>query len=229
VKADNNLKGNNLTIEQLRANAAEAVANAKAAVSEKLEIAQLTATIARANNQSIIDATAQVKASEAVSAKLKEIATVCEQTISSMPVFNKKTRENRKWSPSAEYGLGSHMTELTGLLTGIQYSATAHKPYLLAASGLSEDLIESTVEALGSTPYFSPNYGVIVNGLNYNLPKLLTNLAVIESIMDIDLDKSKLTEANLSARMELAQLKAEKALAEYESGQALKEQSIVIE
>jgi hypothetical protein len=47
--------------------------------------------------------------------------------------------------------------------------------------------------------------------------------------MDIDLDKSKLTEANLSARMELAQLKAEKALAEYESGQALKAQSIVIE
>lgn len=215
-------------IELLREQAITAVADAKAKVAEQLEIVQLTATINRANNVAILDATVQVQASESVSNRLREITAMCEQTISSMPVFNKKTRENRKWMPSAQYGLGNHITDLTGLLTGIQYSASVHKPYLLAASGLSEDLIESTVEALGSTPYFSLNYGIIIDGTDYNLPKLLANLAVIESIIDIELDKSKLTEANLVNRTVLARAKAERALAEYELGLALKEQMITI-
>jgi hypothetical protein len=145
-----------------------------------------------------------------------------------MPSYNNKTRENRKWMPSRQYGLGNQITALTGLLSGIQYSATVHKPYLLAATGLSEDLIESTLEALGTTAYYSTNYNAIIVGTDYNLATLNNNLQVIESILDITLDKSKINEATLSNRMLVAQLKAERDQAAHEAALALQLQAVAI-
>ena len=217
-----------MTIEDLRQQAAQAVADAKARVATQFETIQLQATIARATNPAILAATASVQAAEATSNKLKELEAVCEQTITSMPSYNSKTRENRKWMPSRQYGLGNQITALTGLLSGIQYSATVHKPYLLAATGLSEDLIESTLEALGTTAYYSTNYNAIIVGTDYNLATLNNNLQVIESILDITLDKSKINEATLSNRMLVAQLKAERDQAAHEAALALQLQAVAI-
>ena len=217
-----------MTIEALRQQAAEAVAAAKARVTEQFEVIQLNATIARATSSAVLTATANIQAAEATSNKLRNLEAICEQTITSMPSYNSKTRENRKWMPTRQYGLGNQITALTGLLSGIQYAASVHKPYLLASTGLSEDLIESTLEALGATPYYSNNYGCIIEGSSYDLPKLLDNLQVIESILDITLDKSKLTDASLKARVDVAQLKAEKDQAAIEAAHALRQQAIAI-
>lgn len=217
-----------MTIEQLRQQAAEAVAASQAKVAEAFEISRLTATINRASSETIRQATVKAKLEEAATEKLKQIDLICEQTIASMPVYNSTTRENRKWNPTRTYGLGLQMQYLTGILSGIQYSASAHKPFLVASLGISEDLIESTLEALGASAYYSKNFNIVVPEQPSDLDRLISNLGIIEQVLDITIDKSKLTEANFKQRNEVARLRAEAALADREAALAMQAQKVEI-
>ena len=116
--------------------------------------------------------------------------------------------------------MGNHIQLLTSLLSGINYAATDHKVMMLAATGLSEDLIEQTLEAFGSTVYYSNNYATVIAETPCNLSKLQDCIALIEDSLDLTLDKSKLTLPTMSARFELARVVAERKEAELALAQA---------
>ena len=126
-----------------------------------------------------------------------------------MPIFSKKTRENRKWNPSNFYGLGSHIGGIYRILTGILYSTTEHKVQLLAATNLYEDLVESTINAFGNTAYYTPTHKVIVPAVAYNYNLLVANLTLISDILNINPDMTALTEANLAKIFQTAYARAE--------------------
>lgn len=225
-------------IEELRIQAAAAVEAAAAAVAEQVEVITLTAAIDRANNTTLQAAAANASISETTTTRLKTIEASCEAIVASMPVYNSKTRENRKWTPRREYGLGLHIQALSGILSGIQYSTAQHKQQLLALiPGISEDLIESTLEAFGQTSYYSRNYNIIVPEVPANLTKLLTNLDLIESSINksnldpakaISLDLSRLTPQFVEHKFELARLKAAKDQADEEAKITLQAQKVAI-
>ena len=127
------------TIEELREKAKADIEAARVRIANKIEVITLTAQIERANNPVLCEAIAAADISEMTSNKLKTIEMACEQIITAMPETNRRTRENYKWNPRREYGLGLHVQALTGLLNGVQYSSQKHKPQLLAVLGLSED------------------------------------------------------------------------------------------
>lgn len=217
-----------MTIDQLRAKAKADMEAAKARVAEKVEIIQLTAQINLANSTEMQDALAATTITEQASNKLKVLEATCESIITSMPEVNKKTRKNFEWNPRREYGLGLHIQALTGLLNGVQYSSHKHKPHLLAALGLSENLIESTLEALGAPSYYSENYSMVIPETPANVSTLRNNLLIIEQTLGISLDKSKVTETAFNARFEVARLKAELAQADALATLALQAQKVAI-
>lgn len=218
-----------MTLEELRAQATKAAEEAKAKVAENLERIKLTTIINSANNTALVDAKVKVLLIEETTIKLKELDFACEHIVASMPILSSKTRENRKWNPSKQYGMGNHIALLTGLLSGIQYSANDHKQQMLAVTGLSEDVIEQTLEAFGSTAYYSVNYSEIVPEVPYNLPKLLDLIAIIEDTLAVVIDKTLLTEKGLSSRFSLALARAEKAEAEDELTEAVNHQTIKVD
>lgn len=216
-------------IEELRIQAAAAVEAAAAAVAEQVEVITLTAAIDRANNTTLQAAAANASISETTTTRLKTIEASCEAIVASMPVYNSKTRENRKWTPRREYGLGLHIQALSGILSGIQYSTATHKAQLLALiPGISEDLIESTLEAFGQTSYYSLNYSTIVPETPADLPKLLNNIQIIEQALSINIDKSKLTPQTIQHKFEIAALKAAKDQADEEASLTLQAQKVVV-
>lgn len=217
-----------MNIEQLRIQAKADMEAAKARVAEKVEIIQLTAQIQLANSEAMQNALAATAITEQASDKLKSLEAICEQIIATMPEINRKTRKNFEWSPRREYGLGLHIQALTGLLNGIQYSSHKHKPHLLAALGLSEHLIESTLDALGSPSYYSENYSTIIPETPACVETLNNNLLIIEQALGITLDKSKIDETSFKTRFEVARLKAELDQADAMATLALQAQKVAI-
>lgn len=202
--------------EELKAKLAQVNEAAIAAVKENLEIIDLTKQVkvaevklARQSDPKFIQAKTIAAIAQETSDNIQEIESNCQAIIESMPIFSKKTRENRKWNPSNYYGLGSHIGGIYRILTGILYSTTDHKVQLLSSTGLYEDLIESTILAFGNTAYYSETHKVVVPTIPYNTDTLLSNLTLISDILNINPDMQAVTEANLSKIFKSAEAKAE--------------------
>lgn len=199
-----------MTIQEKRELLKTKKQEALTAAREKAEIKAIDAKIKLLGNEAYMANQVRLEKDQATMDKLLELEMQCEVVINDMPIHNTKTKETRKWNPSRQYGMGSHMDVLTGILSGIQYSAAAHKEQLLTVTGLPSVLIENTLRALGNTAFYSRNYSTIVEEVPYNMDELTTYLDVIQDILGIELDLSQVTEATLSHRFETARLRAEK-------------------
>ena len=202
--------------EELKAKLASINEAAIAAVKENLEIIDLTKQVAiaevklaRQSDPKFIQAKTQASIAQETADAIQTIESKCQVIIESMPIFSKKTRENRKWNPSNYYGLGSHIGGIYRILTGILYSTTDHKVQLLAETGLYEDLVESTILAFGNTAYYSETHKVIVPAVPYNIDTLVSNLTLIADILNINPDMQAVTETTLAKIFQSAESKAE--------------------
>lgn len=187
-----------------------------AALTERVEMARIQAKLQSLDNPALLQARVVATLNNTASTKLNDLNTACAAIVASMPVYSAKTRENRKWNPSQLYGFGSKINALYMLLSGIQYAATEHKLQMLAITGLSETLIEQTLEAFGSPAYYSSNYHTIVDETPYNIPQLHQSIALLADILDIQLDTTRITEGAMRSRFDVARLRAERQSAEAE-------------
>ena len=204
------------TLQELKDKVELARNKAKSELSDKIEAAKLNAELFMLTNEALLNAQANQALREQATAKLEELELICKSIVEENPVRNNTTRTDRTWNPSRQYGLGNQISILTGLLSGIQYSVREHADLMLPATNLNKDLVESTLESFGSLPYYSNNYGMVIQGTPHNVPALLQNIGLIEQTLGIQLDKSKLTQSNMDSRYEIALAKAQRSAAETE-------------
>lgn len=214
------------TTNDLKAQIKLAQAKATATIATKLENAKLTAKLKNLTNESLLNAQANLAIVTEASDTLKSLNDQCEQVVIGMPIRNAATREDRKWNPSRQYGYGNQIALVTGILSGIQYSANDHKVHMLALTGLNEDLVEQTLEAFGNTAYYSRNYHQVVASMPYNVAKVNEYLSIIESVLDITIDRTKITEEVFSTRFTIADNRAVQQMNEGEKALMLGEQLI---
>ena len=192
-------------LETLRANAQTKIQEAIQTAKDKAEERKLNAIISGGVDR--VMATMAVR--EATSEELKNLELSCEQIVKDLPITSRTTRETRKWNPSRVYGYGNQIGALVGLLSGIQYSASQHRLQMLATTGLNEQIIEDTLVAFGSPAYFSPKYETIIEAKPYDYNAIRSCIEVLEHKLDLNIDMSQLTEANIAKQFEAAQLRAE--------------------
>lgn len=218
-----------MTIEQLQAQKEQMLETNAKIVSEGLAVARLTAQIKMLDNPNLVKARVQAMLRQEVTDKLTSLNNQCEALITSMPIYSNRTKQERKWNPSKQYGLGNQVALLTGLLSGIQYSATEHKMQLLALTGLSEDVIEATLEAFGSPAYYSNNYGMVIDESPFDIEAIQDNVRLIEQALDITLDKSKLTPSFMRSKFAVARSSAERTAASAATTVSLSHQLVQID
>lgn len=192
-------------LETLRANAQAKIQEAIQTAKDKAEERKLNAIISGGVDR--VMATMAVR--EATSEELKNLELSCEQIVKDLPITSRTTRETRKWNPSRVYGYGNQIGALVGLLSGIQYSASQHRLQMLATTGLNEQIIEDTLVAFGSPAYFSPKYETIIEAKPYDYNAIRSCIEILEHKLDLNIDMSQLTEANIAKQFEAAQLRAE--------------------
>ena len=192
-------------LETLRANAQAKIQEAIQTAKDKAEERKLNAIISGGVDRVM----ASMAVREATSEELKNLELSCEQIVKDLPITSRTTRETRKWNPSRVYGYGNQIGALVGLLSGIQYSASQHRLQMLATTGLNEQIIEDTLVAFGSLAYFSSKYETIIEAKPYDYNAIRNCIEVLEHKLDLNIDMSQLTEANIAKQFEAAQLRAE--------------------
>lgn len=196
-----------MTLEQKRA-------EMKAQIEAKLQAAREKAEMDLLMNDKFQNALVQQALREDATTKLKDLYEQCAAVIATVEVYNKVLKKVRTWNPSKRFGYGNQFADLFGLLTGIQYSVQEHKDMLLSTTSLSADLIERTITATGTLPYYSTTHNVLVEGTPTNVEELVTCVQLLEHALGITIDKSLLTQAVADRQFEVAQVKAEGAQAE---------------
>ena len=195
-------------LDNLKAQLAEARKASSKAVADNIAITRMKAELALLSNPSLQRAKAQMTVKAETLGKLNSLAVACESIVTSMPIHNAKTRENRKWSPSAVYGYGSEIGKLVSILSGIQYSATAHREQMLAYTGLTEALIEETLDSFGSEPYYNKNYMTIVEGKPMHISAFQENIQLVAEILGVTIDTSKVSATTVEANYNRALARA---------------------
>lgn len=201
-------------IELAREEAARKVAEKLAHRKEQAELALLT-------SDKYQDSLVEQAIREETTNKLATLNEVCKSIVEENPIYSTTLRQQRKWNPSKRYGLGNQIADLVGLLTGIQYSVKEHNELMLAATGLSKDLIERTIDAFGQLPYYSVVNTTIVEGTSANAATVQECLILLEAQLGIELDKSKVTQKFMDNQYEFAMAKAERVQAEAELADAV--------
>ena len=180
------------------------------------------------DNEAFVEFATKAEVAKLNLAKLQKAEQDCAAIVAAMPIYNVKTRENRKWMPSNTFGLGMEVQALLRIATGIQYSAADHKAAMLATLGVDSVVVDMIAESMGSNTYFSSNYNTIVEGKPADVNTLVPALQLLASRMGTTVDTTALNETNLRNRAEVARIKAEKDQAEYEATQLLSEGKVVI-
>lgn len=187
----------------------QALAEATAAATAKAKELADSALIATYSDPTFVNIMANVKAKEASLNRLAKLDKICEETVAQMPIYSNKTRQMSQWKPRSQFGLSTEVSKLVGLVTGIQYSKAEHKVIMLEATGLSETVCEDLLSALGSLPYFNETHGVVVDGIQPNVPALKQSLRLAAATIGITLDLSFMTETFMARRFEAAMIRAQ--------------------
>ncbi len=164
----------------------------------RMESLRLNAEINRLQDPKYLNALTKASMVKSTTDTLNAVINNCKGIIESMPIFNRTTGENRKWSTNRTVGYGNHIELLTNLLNGIQYSTAEHKQFMLELSGLDSDLIERTLQAFGNPAYYSINNDIVVEAQPYNYNELMECIALIEDKLGVVLNTTDLTEKRMS-------------------------------
>lgn len=189
-------------------------AEAKAAIEAKIKAAKEAAEISLLTNEVFQEAQVNQALRDMATDKLNELTNLCTSIVDENPIVSKVLKTKRIFKPNVRYGFGNQMVLLSGLLSGIQFSVQEHAQLMYQITGLTPDLVESTLQHLGQLPYYSPNYNEIVPGSKGDAEKLYQNILLIESILGITIDKSLIKQDVMDRLHQIAQVKAEKAQAE---------------
>lgn len=119
---------------------------------------------------------------------------------------------NRKLSPT--FGFGVVVNKILTIIKAIQYAKADEKEEFLLLTGLSEQLVEEIIDALGNTAYFSVRELKIIPAQPCNITALQQGLQIAGTLMQVvgDVPIGKINEENINRMYESAEARATEML-----------------
>lgn len=184
------------------------------------EQAQARITQARMDllkDQSYLDTLTNLEVANITNSTMQQQIEACIQVTVDVPVYNKSTRQERKWSGRYLFEFGADIQNLYHLATGIMYSVKDHKQLMLAITKLDIVAIEAFVVAMGTPAYFNSTYSTIVDSTPFNPTLAGAYAAVLGDQLGLALDTSKLNKTDMQAFFDKEEAKAKLQLEESQS------------
>lgn len=128
-------------------------------------------------------------------------------------IIEERYAENkRKLSPT--FGFGVVANKILTIIKAIQYAKADEKEEFLIMTGLSEQLVEEIVDALGNTAYFSVRELTIVDEQPCNIVALQQGLQIAGTLMQLvgDVPVGKVNQDNIDRMYASARARAEEML-----------------
>lgn len=113
------------------------------------------------------------------------------------PIPRSSDGVNRKWSNRYIYGIGESARILINLLNGLRYAAAPHRELMQVELPVSTALAAEVIDSIGSFSYFNTRLGIVVEGQKANADKVAEMLELIGTLLNMDIDTSKLTQSSM--------------------------------
>ncbi len=112
---------------------------------------------------------------------------------------------------SLVFGLGIIPNKILAIMKSIQFSKHEEKEELLMMTGLDNQIIEDTLDAMGNTSYFSKAAIEVVPAIPMDIDKLkeLLETVAIDMKLVSELDLNKFNQANIDYQYKRAEVKAQ--------------------
>ncbi len=209
------------SIEAKIAEIAKARARAQQSMAEQVALAKLDYELAALNNPRVQAAKIALSQKDETAKQLDTLIELCQAVVADLPIYNPQTRENRKWVSTTTYAYGTDVTKIVTLLKGIKFSALAHRERMFICTGLSEAIVEETVAAIGAEPYYQKSVDVITETMPMDIEAFKLYLNIIEEILGVRIDTSRITQSNVDRQYLLAEIRATAAQSANHATQAL--------
>ena len=193
------------TLEQLKAEVQAARQAAKAKAKTKVNTIKLEKQLAYYNSEKSVTDEALISISEEVTSTLEEKVELIKEAYESA---NKTSQKKINYRENREYTYGPHVSLVYNLLVNTQYAPQACREVTKSVLSLSDDLVEQTLEAFGSFPYYSVALEKVVEGRKADINKLHSLLSVLESRLELSIDLHRVTQDNYDAAYERATRRA---------------------
>lgn len=194
-----------VNMQDLQAKLDAAKAKAKAEAQQSI----ISARIALLDDQTYLNTLASIEVTTIKTDTINNMIKACEQVCTEVPVYNKSTRQERKWAGRYNFEFGNDIQLLYRLATGIMYSVTEHKQLMLAVTSLDLVAIESFVQSMGSPAYYSTQYNTVVESVPYNSSLAKAYATVLGAQLGLVLDTSTLSEDRFDKYFRKEQQRAE--------------------
>ena len=172
-------------------------ANAAKIVEAALE-ASLKATLKLESSEVLFKSKVKLAIVSQHTKTLQDLVNECSAIVDTMPVHNKNTGTDRKWSSVYRFAFGSQINLMYQLAAGIMYSCAEHKQLLLAHTKLNSELLEQFVEAFGAPAYYSRNVNKIIEAKPYTIDDVIATVNVMQSELGVVVDTKLLTTEEFS-------------------------------
>ena len=119
--------------------------------------------------------------------------------------------EDRKLIHTYSYGVV--VNKIMTILNAAMYSKAEQKEQLMAATNLTEQDIEDTIESFGKTSYWSPSQEEVIDAVPMNVRDLKSNLLIVADTMQLvsKLNISKINDSNIAYQYNKAAARAEES------------------
>lgn len=111
------------------------------------------------------------------------------------------------------FGYGSQVDKILTIARSLQFAKRDYRDLMEDIAGLDEDLVEETLEALGSPAYYSMKEDEIIQAISPDLETLRTNVKVLATDLGVtDIKLHKLNTVNIEKMYARSEVKAKELM-----------------
>jgi hypothetical protein len=160
--------------------------------------------------------------------KLRTYIEQCQHVVESVPVYDTRTRTQRKWNRSAAYQFDTAVQLLTNLCNNIQYSPAEHKELMLNIVPLSVATVEQVANMFNRNSRYSNIQDTIIEGTAGNEEKFKDMFRFLTLQLGVEFNLDQFDQDKLDYHEKVAYARAEKMQAQHEEAKELHQQSLTL-
>lgn len=179
-----------MTIEQAVQSAKDKIAAIKANAAIQRQLKTLT-------NEKFLEAKASLEIKQDEINTLNSSIDVCKGIIDQIPVYDNRTKQNKKWSGSSNFNFDIPVQLLTNLCGNVQYANSAHKQLMLASINLPELLVIEINRLFTQNSRYSSVQEMILSGTAGTTEEYVKIVSLAGDYLGIEFDTTQFAQSNL--------------------------------
>jgi len=198
----------------------------KAQAQERKEEMRQNRELQALSDPKVVEAKIKAELRDEEIAKLRNYVEQCQHIVESVPVYDTRTRTQRKWNKSAAYQFDTAVQLLTNLANNMQYSPMEHKELMFNVVPLSVSTVEQITSMFNRNTRYSNIQDEILKGTAGSEDEYKDMFRYLTLQLNVEFNLDQFDKERLDYHEKVAVARAEKMQAQHEEAKELHQQSL---